>query len=101
MLEYYRIDVSEGIYINKTEGSHECVICHYWYFLMINFRFQPKVCDGCHDMTQKSMSSYDVVVVTIGENNCRIHFWFMAKSKAVDRMKNADRSEKEVGSYDY
>lgn len=22
------------------------VICHYWYFLSINFRFQTKACDG-------------------------------------------------------
>ena len=29
MLYYDRIDVSEGIDINKTSASKECVICHY------------------------------------------------------------------------
>ena len=29
MLEYNRIDISEGIYINKTNVSKECDICHY------------------------------------------------------------------------
>ena len=33
MLYYDRIGVSEGIDINKTCASKECVICHYWYFL--------------------------------------------------------------------
>ena len=33
MLEYDRIDISEGIDINKTTTSKECYICHYWYFL--------------------------------------------------------------------
>ena len=33
MLEYDRIEVSEGIDINKTSASKECDICHYWYFL--------------------------------------------------------------------
>ena len=28
MLEYDRIDVSEGIDINKTGSSRECIICH-------------------------------------------------------------------------
>ena len=28
--------------------SRECIICHYWYILNINFRFQQDVCDGCH-----------------------------------------------------
>ena len=46
MLEYDRIDVPEGIDVNKTNSSHKCIICHYRYFLEINFRVQPKVCDG-------------------------------------------------------
>ena len=30
MLYFDRIDVSEGIDINKTSASKECDICHYW-----------------------------------------------------------------------
>ena len=33
MLEYNRIDISEGIDISKTNASKECHICHYWCFL--------------------------------------------------------------------
>ena len=32
MLEYDRIDISEGINTNKASASKECNICHYWYF---------------------------------------------------------------------
>ena len=32
MLEYDRIDISEGINVNKTNLSKECDICRYWYF---------------------------------------------------------------------
>ena len=32
MLENDRINISEGININKTNVSKECDICHYWYF---------------------------------------------------------------------
>ena len=57
MLEYHRIDESEGIDVNKTNGLlEECIICHYWYFLQINFGFQRKVCDRCHDLIQKVIS---------------------------------------------
>ena len=38
MLEYNRIDISERTDINKTSGSKECDICHYWYFLDKNFK---------------------------------------------------------------
>ena len=33
MLYYDRIDLSEGIDVNKTSESKDCDICHYWYFL--------------------------------------------------------------------
>ena len=34
MLHYDRIDVSEGIDINKTNASKQCDICHYWYCII-------------------------------------------------------------------
>ena len=33
MIEYERSDISDGININKTNKSKECMLCHYWYFL--------------------------------------------------------------------
>ena len=33
MLYYDKTDVSEGIDVNKTNESKQCIICHYWYFL--------------------------------------------------------------------
>ena len=33
MLEYDRIDISQGIDIDKTNAIKKCDICHYWYFL--------------------------------------------------------------------
>ena len=48
MVEYDRIDISEGIYINKTNASKECKMCHYWYFKDIGFKCEPYLCNGCH-----------------------------------------------------
>ena len=50
MLEYDKIDISEGIDINKTNASKECNICHYWYFLDKNSNYEPYLCNGCHDL---------------------------------------------------
>ena len=50
MLEYGKIDISEGIDINKTNPSKECDICHYWYFLDKNFNYKPYLCNDCHDV---------------------------------------------------
>ena len=55
MLESDRIDISEGIAINKTIASKECDICHYWYFLDKNFNYEPYLSNGCHDLMQKTL----------------------------------------------
>ena len=54
MLEYDKIDTSEGIDINKTMASKECDICHYWYLLDRNFNYKPFLCNGGRDLMQKS-----------------------------------------------
>ena len=36
---YDRIDVSEGINVNKTSASKVIIICHYWYILDKGFEF--------------------------------------------------------------
>ena len=40
MLQYERIDVSEGIDLNKSDKSKECMICHYWYFRDIGYNYE-------------------------------------------------------------
>ena len=42
MLHFDRINVSEGIDVNKISKSKECDVCHYWYFLNKTFKFQPR-----------------------------------------------------------
>ena len=32
-----KIDVSEGIDVNKTSESKECELCHYWFFKNVAF----------------------------------------------------------------
>ena len=51
MLQYERIDISEGIYFNKKNKSVERMICHYWYFKDIEFKYQPYLSNGCHDLS--------------------------------------------------
>ena len=50
MLHYERMDIFEKIDINETRASKECGIYHYWYFLDKGFKFQPNVCNECHDV---------------------------------------------------
>ena len=43
MLQHDGIHVLEGIDINKTSESKECMFCHYWYIKDVDYKFQPYV----------------------------------------------------------
>ena len=63
MLEYDRILMAEVIDINKTNASKENDICHYWCFLDKNFKYEPYLCNGCHDLMQKAMDFNDISLI--------------------------------------
>ena len=46
MLYYDKIEFSERIDVDKTSASKKCDICHYWYFLEKDFKFEPYLCNG-------------------------------------------------------
>ena len=66
MLQYGRIDISEGIDTNKTSASKTCNICHYWYFLDKKFDYESYLCNGCHDLMQKAMNFNDIAEFIFG-----------------------------------
>ena len=86
MLEYDRINISEGIDANKTNLSKECDICHYRYFKDFGFKYEKYLCNGCHDLMQKAMSLNNVVIVYVKGSAYRIHFWYMIKDDAINIM---------------
>ena len=86
MLEYDRIDISEGIDVNKTSASKECDICHYWCFKDIGFKYEKYLCNGFHDLIQKAISFNNVAIVYIKGNAYRIHFWYMSKDDVINIM---------------
>ena len=94
MLHYDRIDVSEGIDVNKTSASKECDICHYWYFLNYSFKFQPNVCNRCHDLLMMSVNlSEDAILNIKGSDYCCI-ISLISKNEAISLMQNADLIKK-------
>ena len=48
-------------------------ICHYWHFLNKAFKFQPNVCNRCHDLLMMSMNLGYVAILSIrGSDYCCI-----------------------------
>ena len=43
---------------------------------------------------QKAMNFNDVAIVSVKENDYRIHFWYMIKDDAINIMKDSNLNEK-------
>ena len=86
MLEYERLDISEEVDVNQTNLSKECDICHYWYLKDIGFKYEPYLCNGCHDLMQKAMSFNNIAIEYVKGSAYRIKFWYMSKDDAINIM---------------
>ena len=65
MLQYERIDISEEIDTNKLNKSKECMICHYWYFKDIGYKFEPHVCNKCHELKNIALLNKKVLITGV------------------------------------
>ena len=72
MLYFDRIDVSEGIDVNKTSGSKGCDIWHYWYSLNYSFKLQTNVCNRCHDLLMMSINLSNIAILNISDDKVLI-----------------------------
>ena len=89
MLEYDRIDISEGIDIKKCkETSREYSLCKFYYFLDKNFIYGPYLCNGCHGMSLKAISMQNLAIINHNGNDYRVNFAFISKKDAFNLIKN-------------
>ena len=89
MLEHDRIDINEGIDINKnTPISKKCWLCGYWYFID-KLYYQKYMCNGCHDMSLKAISLHNLCIGYNNGNAYRINFASMSKHGALNLIKHA------------
>ena len=97
MLQYQRIDVSEGIDLNKPNKSKECFhYCYYWYFKDIGYKYQPHVCNGCHDLSMVVYDLNDFMILNIKGVDYRSYVFNMSNNDAINLLNNSMLYSKEV-----
>ena len=71
MLQYNKIDASEGIDIIKLNKSNETMIFHYWYFKDTGYQFEPCFWNNRHDI---SMMAYELRNIALVSYTNGFHF---------------------------
>ena len=96
MLQYERIYVSEGIDTNKTSASKECMLCHYWYFKDVGFKFEPHVCNKCHDVLMTTYELKSIAILNVKRVDFRCILWGLSRNEAVNRRDNSVLEDKDL-----
>ena len=89
MLQYQKIDVSEGIDVNKTSASKECELCHYWFFKDIGFKFEEHVCNRCHDLLTMAYSLKNIAILSAKGATFRCLLMGTSKNEALKKLSNS------------
>ena len=89
MLQHQKINVSEGININKTSASKECELCHYWFFKDIGFKFEEHVCNKCHDLLMIAYSLKDIAILNAKGATFRCILMGISKNEGLKRLNNS------------
>ena len=89
MLQYQKINVSEGIDVNKTSASEECELCHYWFFKDIGFKFEEHVCNKCHDLLTIAYSLKDIAILNAKGATFRCILMGISKNEGLKRLNNS------------
>ena len=89
MVRYRKIDVSEGIDINKTNASKECELCHYWFFKDTGFKFEECVCNKCHDLLTMAYSLKNVAILSAKGATFRCLLMGISKNEGLKRLNNS------------
>ena len=96
MLLYQKIDVSEGIDVNKTCKSKECELCHYWSFKDVGFKFEEHVCNRCHDLLTMAHFLKSIAILSAKGATFRCTLMGISKNEDLKRLNNSITYDKGV-----
>ena len=94
MLVYEKIDISDGVDVDMSDKSKECMLSHYWYFLDKSFSYGPYLCDRCYNMMEKCNKLKNIAIVCVKKSVYRICFLYMSKREAKKLMTNSNLIDK-------
>ena len=75
-------------------SSKECDIFQYWYFLNYSFKFQPNVCNRCHDLLITSIKLSDIAILNIKGSDYHCVIRLISKNDAIELLQNPDLTER-------
>ena len=89
MLQYFKTDGSEGIDVNKTSASQECLLCHDWFFKNIGFKFEEDVCNGCHNSLTVGFPFKNIAILNAKGSTFTCILMGSSNNEALEKLNNS------------
>ena len=65
------------------------MICHYLYFKNIGYKYEPYVCNGCHDLLMVAYDLKDFMILNIKFVDYRCYVFNMSRSDTITLLNNS------------
>ena len=72
------------------------MLCHYSYFKDVGFKFEPHVCNKCHDGLMTAHELKIIAILDVKGIDFRCMLWGISKGEAVNRLNNSMLEDKVV-----
>ena len=72
------------------------MICHYWYFKEMGFKYQPYVCNKCIDLSMVVQDLKDLMILNIKGVAYRCYVFNISKKDAIKLLNNPKLDKKGV-----
>ena len=65
------------------------MFCQYWYFKDVGFKFEPHVCNKCHDILMTTYEFKNITILNVKGVYFRCILCDVSRDDAVNRLKNS------------
>ena len=70
------------------------MICHYCYFKGIGYKFEPRVCNICHDILMRAYEMENIAILNVKGVDYRCVLWNITKNDSIKRLNNSKLDDK-------
>ena len=70
------------------------MLCHYWYFKDVGFKFEPHVCNKCHDVLMTAYELKNISILKVKGVDFLCILWAISKDETVNRLINCVRIQR-------
>ena len=72
------------------------MLCHYWYFKDVGYKFQPYLCKGYHAVSMMAYELKNIAILNVKGVDFRCILWDISRDESVNGLNNSVLEDKGV-----